>query len=426
LTVAEYRLARPFFKILKKMRHEIQDNSSCSETCCPSSKQSDNDIKNLLRVCYTEWVVMGILATMIMLKMETYLDDEEWMWYTIYSTMLFVFSLPFVVGFHSHAVPRCNCNDKESSPSPKPNSASEESESSASSAIVEKAKRKSKSKKRSSKTKSKKKSGSKKRNVKSSIKNKQKPASASALTKSSSESESWSSSSKGSPKEQGIGVTKKVQDFLGFGVTRETNDEFSSEESSISTSSSIEKKMERKTSSKKQQSVLTGSSSGLESSSSSTEVSKEKRSSKEKLKSVLLKKEEPKDTTIVIENDIFKGSDAENEERTVEAKLVIKKEPALPGEEVKLEYDLIVNVDPDEEDNMIVNVQGQVEGGEMDVSTHAATEGEGQANVEAEIQHGAKKDKGEVEIVVSSEAGSSSDEMNLKARKKKKTVTIKE
>merc|ERR1719431_1158576 len=146
--MAEYRLAIPFFKISDKMRPEIHDNCSCSEACCPSSKQSDKDIKNLLRVCYSEWVIMGILATMIMLKMETYLDDEEWVGYMIYSTMLFVFSLPFIVGFHSHTVPRCNCNDKESStPSSISNNASEESESSSSSAIVEKVKGKSKPKK---------------------------------------------------------------------------------------------------------------------------------------------------------------------------------------------------------------------------------------------------------------------------------------
>ena len=73
-----------------------------------------------------------------------------------------------------------------------------------------------------------------------------------------------------------------------------------------------------------------------------------------------------------------------------------------PGEDGKLEYNLVVNVDPDEEDHMIVDVHGEVDGGEMDVSTYAATEGEGQANVDAEIQHGDKTDKGEVEIVVSS------------------------
>merc|ERR1719431_9863 len=199
--MAEYRLAIPFFKISDKMRPEIHDNCSCSEACCPSSKQSDKDIKNLLRVCYSEWVIMGILATMIMLKMETYLDDEEWVWYMIFSTMLFVFSLPFIVGFHSHTVPRCNCDEieKESSnpSSPKPNSksfglirkvesafgfgasreaiddeSSEESEASSSSSIVEEVKRKSQSKRRSSKTKSKKKSKSIKKNLEKGIKNK--------------------------------------------------------------------------------------------------------------------------------------------------------------------------------------------------------------------------------------------------------------
>merc|ERR1739844_749535 len=212
LTVANYR---SFFKVFQKMMPEIQEQCSCSETCCPSSKKSDDDIKNLLRVCYSEWVIMGILATMIMLKMETYLDDEEWVGYMIYSTMLFVFSLPFIVGFHSHTVPRCNCDEieKESSnPSPpKPNSKSfgliqkvesafgfgasreaiddestEESEASSSSSIVKKVKRKSQSKKRSSKTKSKKKSKSIKKNVEKGIKNK----SASALTRDTSDESS--------------------------------------------------------------------------------------------------------------------------------------------------------------------------------------------------------------------------------------------
>ena len=96
------------------------------------------------------------------------------------------------------------------------------------------------------------------------------------------------------------------------------------------------------------------------------------------------------------------------------------------GEAITTDKGNLLNVDPDEEDHMIVNVQGQVEGGQMAVSTHAATEGEGQANVEAEIQHGAKKDKGEVEIVVCSETDSSSDEMNLKAGKTKKTEITKE
>ena len=47
-------------------------------------------------------------------------------------------------------------------------------------------------------------------------------------------------------------------------------------------------------------------------------------------------------------------------------------------------------------------------------------------NLEAEIQDGAKKDKAEGEIIVSSEAGSSSDEMRVNAGKKKKTEITKE
>ena len=262
---------------------------------------------------------MGILATMIMVKMETYMeDDERIMWYMIISAMLFVFSLPFfLVGFHSHTTPVCNCIDKESGTIPssksKPNTAvkkvedalgfgtnkeiddesSEESESSLSSSILEKAKKKSKSKKKSRKAKSK----SKKKRV----------------------------------------VPKKKK--------------------------SKSKKKSRKTNSKKKN-VRSGS----ESSSWSTVVIKDGGSLEEKEVSVFVKKEEPNDTTNVIEKDIFKGSDAED----------------------------------------------------------ATTEGDGgEANVEAEIQSGFKKDKVEVEIIDPSDASSSSDEMNLMAGKKEKILKIK-
>ena len=373
------------------MKSEVQENCSCPETYCPSFKKGEDDIKNLLRVCYTEWVIMGILTTVIMMKMETYLNDNEWMSYMVYSTMLIVFGLPFLVGLHSHTAPKCNCNNKEFGiSSSEPNIASrssklvkkvkdalgfgastvideeisvEESESFASSA--EKVKRKPKSKKRSRS----------KKEVESKLKRNQKPVSA-LIKNNSPESESSSSSSE-------IGIIEKIQDSLGFGGTRDSNDESSSEEFA--------------------------------------EKSGKEGSMNEKVKSAMMKEVEPKDTTIIVEQDIFKGSDAE-EERSVEVKLMIKKEPSLPGEEGKLEYNLVINVDPDEEDHMIVDIHGKVDGGEMDVSTYAATEGEGQANVDAEIQHGDKTDKGEVEIVVSSEASSSSDEMNLKAAGKKKKI----
>jgi len=366
------------------MKPEINEICSCPETCCPSSKESDNDIKNLLRVCYSEWIIMGILAMMIMMKMETYLDDDEWVWYMICSTMLFVFSLPFTVGFHDHTTPRCNCHGKESNiPSPIPiitsrsskkepkfglikkvedalgfgvssgDESSEELESSSSGSFVEKLKRKSKAQKRNKKTNSKKKSKSIKRNVEKSTKKKQ--MSVSTLSNISSESESLSSSTKVSLMKPEIGIIEV--DPIGFGVIRKNDDE-----------------------------SLTGESG-------------------EELSVVLVKNEEPKPTTVVIEEEIFKGSDAENWE-------------AANG---NLEYNLIVDDNPDEDDNMIVDVHGQVEGGEMTVSTYAANEGEGQTEVEADIKYGDKKDKGDVEIVFFSDASSTDDEMTLKADKKKKT-----
>jgi len=375
------------------MKPVINENCSCLETCCPSSKESDNDIKNLLRVCFSEWIVMGILAMMIMMKMETYLNDDEWVWYMICSTMLFVFSLPFTVGFHDHTTPRCNCHGKESNiPSPIPiitsrsskkepefglikkvkdalgfgvssgDESSEEFESFSTGSFVEKLKRKSKAQKRNKKTNSKKKSKSIMRNVEKSTKKRQ--MSVSTLTNISSESESLSSSTKVSLMKPEIGIIEV--DPNGFGVIRKNDDESLTEESG------------------------------------------------EKLSVVLVKNEEPKPTTVVIEEEIFKGSDAENEEKNVEAKLMMKKEPSLHGEAANFEYNLIVDDNPDEDDNMIVDVHSQVEGREMTVSTHAANEGEGQAEVETEIKYGDKKDKGDVEIVVFSDASSSGDEMTLK------------
>jgi len=383
------------------MKPDINENCSCPETCCPSSKESDNDIKNLLRVCYSEWIIMGILAMMIMMKMETYLDDDEWVWYMICSTMLFVFSLPFTVGFHDHTTPRCNCHGKESNiPSPIPiitsrsskkepefglikkvedalgfgassgDESSEEFESSSSGSFVEKLKRKSKAQKRNKKTNSKKKSKSIMRNVEKSTKKKQMSV---TLSNSSSDSESLLSSTKVSLMKPEIGIIEV--DPIGFGVIRKNDDESLTEESG------------------------------------------------EELSVVLVKNEEPKPTTVVIEEEIFKGSDAENEEKPVEVKLMMKKEPSLHGETTNgnFEYNLKVDDDPEEDDNMIVDVHGKVEGGEMTVSTHAANEGEGQAEVEAEIKYGDKKDKGDVEIVVFSDASSSGNEMTLKDDQKKKT-----
>jgi len=195
--------------------------------------------------------------------------------------------------------------------------------------------------------------------------------SASTLSNISSDSESLSSSTKVSLMKPDIGIIEV--DPIAFGVIRKNDDESSTEESG------------------------------------------------EELSIVLVKNEEPKPTTVVIEEEIFKGSDAENEEKNVEAKLMMKKKPSLHGEAAKFEYNLIVDDDPDEDDNMIVGVHGQVEGGEMTVSTHAANEGEGQAEVEAEIKYGDKKDKGDVEIVVFSDASSSGNEMTLKDDQKKKT-----
>ena len=121
--------------------------------------------------------------------------------------LLIVFSLPFIVGHHSHTPPRCNCNDKEFSISSSKSiiasrssklikkvkdalsfgastvmdgESSEESESSSSSASAERVKRKSKSKRRSSKTKTK-----SKKKVESKIKRNQRPVSVPASESSS-------------------------------------------------------------------------------------------------------------------------------------------------------------------------------------------------------------------------------------------------
>jgi hypothetical protein len=86
---------------------------SCPESCCPS-KQEDTNLKFLLRVCYTEWVIMGIITIMIMAKL-TYLEDKEWVWFMMYSGMLLIFSIPFMVGLHKHTDPSCDCQVQHSS-----------------------------------------------------------------------------------------------------------------------------------------------------------------------------------------------------------------------------------------------------------------------------------------------------------------------
>ena len=98
---------------------------------------------------------------------------------------------------------------------------------------------------------------------------------------------------------------------------------------------------------------------------------------------------------------MFKDLDEKEEEGTVEANLVIKKEPTLPAEEVNFAYDQLVCDDLDDEDHRIADVHGQVEEGDMVVST--PTEGDDLVNLEADIQQGGEREEGEVGIVVSSE-----------------------
>ena len=110
-------------------------------------------------------------------------------------------------------------------------------------------------------------------------------------------------------------------------------------------------------------------------------------------------KKEP-DTRIIIEQHIFKEK-GDEENRTVEARLEIQKEPSEhPGEEDKFNYGLFIDVDPDRKDNMTVDVHGHVNGGDMDVTTHAATEGVGKADVHAEIHYGDDEDQDSVEMSV--------------------------
>ena len=62
-------------------------------SCPESSSQDDSILKYLLCFCYTELVIMRILTMMIMVKMAN-LEKEEWVWFKIYSGMLFIFSIP--------------------------------------------------------------------------------------------------------------------------------------------------------------------------------------------------------------------------------------------------------------------------------------------------------------------------------------------
>ena len=104
------------------------------------------------------------------------------------------------------------------------------------------------------------------------------------------------------------------------------------------------------------------------------------------------RKEESKDTTIIIGEEMFTDLDDKEEEGTVEANLVIKKEPTLPAEEVNFAYDQIVGDNLDDEGHRIADVHGQVEEGDIVVST--PTEGDDLVNLEADIQQGGGKGRG--------------------------------
>ena len=77
---------------------------SCPDAYHPFTNQ-DNNISFLLHICYTECVIMVILIIMILARLITHLEDEEWVWFMICSGILLIFSL--IIGFHKHNIPSC-------------------------------------------------------------------------------------------------------------------------------------------------------------------------------------------------------------------------------------------------------------------------------------------------------------------------------
>ena len=84
----------------------------CPTSCCPDSREED-DLGCLLKICFAQWGVMAILATLIVARL-TYLQviftliititiiifhlqDMEWIWFVAYSGLLLLFSLPLLV-----------------------------------------------------------------------------------------------------------------------------------------------------------------------------------------------------------------------------------------------------------------------------------------------------------------------------------------
>merc|ERR1711936_12103 len=86
--------------------------------------------------------------------------------------------------------------------------------------------------------------------------------------------------------------------------------------------------------------------------------------------------------------------DPEDMERTAKVRLEITElPPEKAGEDPKQDVKIGIVVDPDKENPMYVAVQAKVSDNEMDVEAKAATEGEGKAEVSAEIQKGTANNK---------------------------------
>jgi hypothetical protein len=78
------------------------DFFSCPDSCHPLTIQ-DHNISFLLHICYIEWVIMIIVIIMILTRLITNLEDEEWVWFMICSGILLIFSL--IIGSHKHTIP---------------------------------------------------------------------------------------------------------------------------------------------------------------------------------------------------------------------------------------------------------------------------------------------------------------------------------
>ena len=94
-----------------KEENKAEVACTCPPDCC-SSSEGEEDFWFLMKIIFSQWIVMGILAATIVVRLAC-LGEAEWTWCALLTSLLLLSSTPLLVGAHHHSSPHCSCSTSD-------------------------------------------------------------------------------------------------------------------------------------------------------------------------------------------------------------------------------------------------------------------------------------------------------------------------